>query len=316
MNIKTGKVVSVLLCAAATALHAAPRIECDAPEYNFGVRRDSETVVHQFTVKNAGDRPLVITRVKASCGCTAVKTSKDNILPGETASIEARFTLKDRRGAQRKSILVESNDPARPQIHLLLTGEIVTEVGIEPRYVNFSQIHTSRVATQSVALVSLRPDVRIVAVTSDDPSFAAEIAPDGRGLEIRTVPPLKEGFARARIEVKTNHPDGLGADVNIIGVVAGDLTVVPRDLILRASQPASRRVTLMVRPFEPFPFKVLSVEVPHPDVATSFAPLGNGAIAVTLDGLPDDPALNGKAVVIRTDRASSAELRVPIRVLP
>jgi hypothetical protein len=308
-------ILGILLLAGTSGL-AAPKIVCEASEFNFGVRRDDETVVHQFVLKNEGDAPLAITRVKASCGCTAVKSSASSIPPGESATIDARFTLRGRRGKQQKSIMVESNDPQNPRLRLWLKGEIVVEVALEPRYVNFRQMHKDSVATQTVELVSLRPHVRIINIKTDTTAYEATIDPDGRGLTVRTVPPLKEGLVRGRIVVTTDHPKGLTTDLNIAGVAVGDLTLLPRELILRKSWPDARRLTLVVRPFNKIAFEIKKVEVPLPSIKPTSKKQPDGTARIELADVRPDPALNGKQIVIHTSLPSCPTLRVPIRVLP
>ncbi|NQU41584.1 MAG: DUF1573 domain-containing protein [Lentisphaerae bacterium] len=315
MQTRLARFTAMFLLYGSVASVAAPQLHVPAPEYDFGVLRDHEQVVHRFVIRNSGDAPLAITRVKASCGCTAVKSSSDTIAVGEEAYVEAIFKLQGRRGKQKKSILVESNDPDTPRARLYLTGEIVTDVAIEPRFVNFNQIHIATVATQKVSLVSLRPDIRITGVKTDTTAFAATIDPDGRGLTIRSVPPLQAGYARGLMVVTTDHPDRLTTDVNIIGMVVGDVNVVPRDLILRTSQPGSPLRALVVRPYGTIAFKVLKVDLPSPTAQAVVKPIANGAVSVEISGLVADPALNGKEIVIHTDRASTPELRVPIRIL-
>jgi hypothetical protein len=308
--------IFVTLALTATCGLAAPKIACDAPDFNFGVKRDHETVVHSFVLRNDGDAPLAITRVKASCGCTAVKSSTNSILPGQTATVDARFTLKGRRGKQQKSITVESNDPATPRLRLWLKGEIVVEVALQPRYLNFRQVHKDSVVTQTVELVSLRPALRIIDVKANSASYEATIDPDGRGLTVRTVPPLKVGLVRGHMTVKTDHPMGLSTDLSIAAVAVGDLTVMPRELALRSSWPDARRVTLVIRPFNKLPFDITKVEAPLPSITTSFKKQPDGTARVDLDGVRPDKALNGKAILIHTSLKSSPVLRVPIRVLP
>ncbi len=295
---------------------AAPKISCEAPDFNFGVRRDNETVVHQFVIKNDGDAPLTITRVKASCGCTAVTSSASSIPSGETATVDARFTLRGRRGKQQKSIMVECNDPDMPRLRLWLKGEIVVEVALEPRYVNFRQMHKDSVATQRVELVSLRPNIRITHVKADSPAYEATIDPDGRGLTVRTVPPLTEGLVRGRMVVTTDHPMGLTTDLAIAGVAVGDLTLMPRELVLRSSWPDTRRLTLIVRPFNKLAFEITKVEVPLPSIKATVGKQPDGTARVELEGIHPDQALHGKAILIYTNLKSTPVLRVPIRILP
>lgn len=304
-----------LLILAASSL-AGPKIVCDKPDFDFGVRRDNEVVTHQYVVTNGGDAPLAITRVKASCGCTAVKSSASSIPPGESATIDARFTLRGRRGKQHKTITVESNDPATPRMRLSLKGDIVVEVALEPRYLNFRQMHKDNVVTQKVALVSLRPDIRIINVKAGSPAYEATIDPDGRGLTVRTVPPLEQGLVRGQVLVTTDHPMGLTANLNIGGVAVGDLTVLPRELVLRASYPQARRLTFLIRPFESIAFEITKVEAPLPSIKTSFRKQPDGTARVELDGVRPDSALNGKLILVHTNLKSSPTLRVPIRILP
>lgn len=308
--------VYLVLLAGAGVLTAAPNIVCDAPQHNFGVRRDNEIVKHRYVLRNTGDTPLAITRVKASCGCTAVKSSHTHIAPGQTATIDARFTLKGRRGKQRKSILVESNDPDTPRLRLWLKGAIVVEVALKPRYINFRRFHKDSIATQTVELVSLRPDIRITHVESNTHTFEATIDPDGRGLAVRTVPPLQEGLARGHMRIQTNHPRQLTANLNIAGIAVGDLSVLPREIILHESVRESRRVNLQVRPFGDLAFDVRRVEPPAPAITSTFSKEPNGTVTVVLDGVQPDAALNGKSVVIHTNLESTPTLRVPIRVRP
>lgn len=312
---KLYNMIAWIIVAAGTA-GGVPQIVCEAPEYDFGRRPDSETVVHEYQIKNAGDTALTIKRVKASCGCTAAQSDKETLAPGETSVVEAKFKLAGRHGKQRKTITVESDDPAKPRLQLILTGEITTEVALNPRYLNFGQVHKSVATTQSVALVSLKPEVRITGVTSDKAAFAATINPDGRGLTVRTVPPLAKGSIRARMTVTTDHPDGLTTYVNMGGVAVGDLSVVPLNVILRKAPAPARRVTLLVRPFKPMAFKIVKVDVPQEDVTTTIHPQTNGSVSIRIDGLRPTPDLNNNVIVIHTDVPAMPELRVTTKVIP
>ena len=46
---------------------------------------------YEFEYRNEGDKPLIITKVKASCGCTATNYSKEPLLPGESSKIRATY---------------------------------------------------------------------------------------------------------------------------------------------------------------------------------------------------------------------------------
>ena len=110
--------VPVVETAPAEEVVHAPKLVCDEPTYKFGELESSETVEHTFILRNEGDLDLEITRVKPACGCTAANLSEKIIHPGGEAQIRTRLSLRGRRGRQRKSITVESNDPKQPRLLL------------------------------------------------------------------------------------------------------------------------------------------------------------------------------------------------------
>src|SRR5688500_18360428 len=55
--------------------------------FDFGKIKVNKQVTHEFSFINAGDAPLVITSVQASCGCTVAKYSKDAIAPGSSGYV-------------------------------------------------------------------------------------------------------------------------------------------------------------------------------------------------------------------------------------
>jgi len=60
-------------------------------EYDFGTIKSGSPVSHEFEFKNDGTAPLVLTNVKASCGCTTPSWPKEPIAPGETGKISATY---------------------------------------------------------------------------------------------------------------------------------------------------------------------------------------------------------------------------------
>ena len=73
--------------------YAAPKLACDEPEYRFGELDSSETVKHDFVIRNEGDEPLKITRVRPDCGCTLARLKDKTIAPGKQTSLSARLSL-------------------------------------------------------------------------------------------------------------------------------------------------------------------------------------------------------------------------------
>lgn len=67
----------------------------------------SVEVVFRFT--NTGDKPLIISDVQVSCGCTVPEKPSEPILPGKKGYIKAVFNSESRLGPNYKTITVTSN---------------------------------------------------------------------------------------------------------------------------------------------------------------------------------------------------------------
>lgn len=106
------------------ALAEAPRVQFDATEFSYGKIKAGEKVTHEFRLTNAGKKPLIIRKVKASCGCTAATPDKSELKPGESTTIKVTFDSTGRSGRDSKSVTVITNDPRQPTTNLIIQGEI------------------------------------------------------------------------------------------------------------------------------------------------------------------------------------------------
>ena len=77
-------------------------------EYDFGEILQGDKVTHTFGFRNVGDRPITLSRVSASCGCTATSGTRGEIAPGAEGEVTATFNSTGRRGKQKKAVYVET----------------------------------------------------------------------------------------------------------------------------------------------------------------------------------------------------------------
>ncbi|MEZ4484127.1 MAG: DUF1573 domain-containing protein [Syntrophotaleaceae bacterium] len=64
-----------------TAVPAAPHLLAESPLHHFGKIAEGSTIEHTFRFQNSGDQPLVISKVRSSCGCTAALLSAERLRP-------------------------------------------------------------------------------------------------------------------------------------------------------------------------------------------------------------------------------------------
>ena len=114
---------SILLWTAACLVgYAQPKATFDKMTHEFGVVLWKHPATATFQIKNDGDKPLVISNVTTSCGCTVADWTKDPIAPGATGVVTSTFDAKA-LGHFYKDIGVYCNASARP-IYLMLRGEV------------------------------------------------------------------------------------------------------------------------------------------------------------------------------------------------
>ena len=116
-------IVTILLWTAFCLIGMAQaKATFDKEVHDLGVVLWKHPATATFTIKNEGDKPLVISNVTTSCGCTDAEWTKTPIAPGETGKITSTFDAKA-LGRFQKSVGVYCNASARP-IYLTLRGEV------------------------------------------------------------------------------------------------------------------------------------------------------------------------------------------------
>ncbi len=103
----------------------------------FGVFKRSQGVrTHTFTYENIGDSPVTISHVKASCGCTAMKWSKEPVAPGEQGSVTVRFDPGKFTGYFSKHVSVYTNRSTHPT-RLQVSGRVRVNNRLDDEFIHF-----------------------------------------------------------------------------------------------------------------------------------------------------------------------------------
>ncbi|MFM1745856.1 MAG: hypothetical protein RLZZ630_1793 [Bacteroidota bacterium] len=108
----------------ATGQSATPVIEFPEIRFDFGTINSGEKVKHVFRFKNTGDADLVLSQVKASCGCTTPTYTTDPVAPGEEGEITVEFNSEGISGQVAKDITVLANTTPTTSV-LTLSGEVI-----------------------------------------------------------------------------------------------------------------------------------------------------------------------------------------------
>ena len=93
----------VSLCAIAQKVSIA----CEKPMHDFGTIKEADgKVEHDFIIKNTGDKPIAISSVSSSCGCTIPEWDKAPLRPGQESKVHVVFDPHNNSGKFNKTITV------------------------------------------------------------------------------------------------------------------------------------------------------------------------------------------------------------------
>ena len=98
-----------------------PKLTFKSEVIDYGIIEKDANPLRNFSFKNTGDEPLLITNAKGSCGCTVPVYPTQAIAPGESSEIEVRYDTK-RVGVFKKTITVSSN--IGESVILTIMGEV------------------------------------------------------------------------------------------------------------------------------------------------------------------------------------------------
>lgn len=198
----------------------APKIVFKDESWDFGRIKQGEMLTHVFLFTNEGDAPLIIKKVRTSCGCTAVLVSEKKIAPGNKGEIKVDFNTKGYEGKVSKYVYVETNDPLEPQKQLVVTAKI--NVPPRPRieldrYSMDVGLILEAEEIQTKAKIKNRGELELrVDCSHRDAAFYREgkkisfplKIPAGNEVEIEIkIPPRKgKGLIREYVLVKSNDP--------------------------------------------------------------------------------------------------------------
>lgn len=114
-----------LLTVCCLATMGQAQITFDKKVHDFGIVLWKNPVTATFMVTNSGDKPLVISNVTTSCGCTVADWTKTPIAPGASGMVKSTFDAKA-LGRFQKSVGIYSNASERP-IYLSIRGEVTAD---------------------------------------------------------------------------------------------------------------------------------------------------------------------------------------------
>lgn len=316
-------IFALFFCMLAAPSFAQPEITCPNPTHEFGKRLISESVDHEFTIRNEGDAPLVLKGFKYTCGCTVASIDDEVVAPGEATIVHGHLNFMG-TGAVSKKLLLLTNDPVTPQFPLYFTGESLPIIVIEPERKNLGDVYDDSVFLEPIFLsagaetVTFHP---LENITSTVDWLGFNIVEEEAGKRYKIQPELTRrpdaGMVTLRINIPTDHPDMPSATVVYSANIIGDYHVWPDRLRYVRNENAlfSKTVEFSISEGRLGKFSIEEAIPPREDIKIEVTPNeDNTRYYITVQNFPvTDFSLSGKEIIFKTNL--DTPIRVPIQAI-
>ena len=220
---------------------AQPKATFDKKTHEFGVVLWKHPATAVFTVKNDGDKPLVISNVTTSCGCTVADWTKTPIAPGATGTVTSTFDAKA-LGHFYKDIGVYCNASDLP-IYLMLQGEVSAdpknytlthpyEIGpirLDKEAIEFDDVNKGDKPSMEILVANTSSEVYTPVLMHLPPYLEAVAVPERIG---------KKGTGKIKITLDTDKLPKFGLTTSTVylsrfpGDKVGDENSIPVSVVL------------------------------------------------------------------------------------
>jgi len=108
---------------------SGPKISFISDTYDYGtiVVGSEHNGEADFFFVNTGNQPLVLSNVRAGCGCTSPYWHREPVLPGDTAKVVLKYTTMRHPHTINKSAIVQSNAVNSENVIIRITGNVVAQ---------------------------------------------------------------------------------------------------------------------------------------------------------------------------------------------
>ncbi len=210
-------ILPILIAISIGAVFAQPKLEIvggDTQDWG-NVKAKESPLKADVKLKNIGDEKLVISNVKPTCGCTTAPLDKNELAPGESATMSVSLSVGSRTGNVNKSVYIYSNDAYRSKQVLRLKANVSRSLEIQPkRYLTFNEmtvglsqsasVNIKNNSNKTVTITDIKISPENMMINIDE---GQKIKP-GEAVKLEaTVRPTKKGYFNCHVTLKTTDKD-------------------------------------------------------------------------------------------------------------
>jgi len=242
-----GAVVAFYSLGHAARSKATLQVEREA--LDFGEVWVQESFRWTVPIRNTSDRPVHLSEVRASCGCTSVQPSNVSIPAGGQLPLTVQLDLTARTPAEARAETrpfsvaltpVLDADAGAADKGWTLQGRVRTPLAVEPHTLRFTGSNSIIRGTQGrTQVVEIRPLVPVLSLTARCDESLARVSverDESRGLYLASITPspaLAPSFYQFRVMIvpHTRANDLRPVPIAVSAAVVHDVEVIPPEIM-------------------------------------------------------------------------------------
>ena len=205
--------------------YTQPRIQIEGNGvYDWGkINPKGKALSAKVKIYNKGNKILKISKVKPACGCTTAPLDKNEIEPGEFATLSISLNV-NHDGIVSKSIAITSNDPKAENKNLILKANIIMPISLSNSMIGFSNLQIGKMVNTKILLKNnTNKDIKITKIVTFPDNLKIDLkaktiiaGANELGLNISYLPKNNSDL-RGKITLFTNNRDMEKVEISVWG---------------------------------------------------------------------------------------------------
>lgn len=206
---------------------AQPQLEIIGGDtYDWGDVKGVDKVQAKVQIRNSGTELLKIYEVKPTCGCTTAPLDKNELKPGEIATLDITLSLSGRQNQVTKTIRIKSNDPNASEKVLWLKCNVIRNLSIPNKFLSYKDMTVGYEKEEKIPITNTsKENITLSDFSVDNPDLSINLQgkvvlkPGETKYLIGVAKPRESGNFRAIIKFKTTDPENPEVIINAFGKV-------------------------------------------------------------------------------------------------
>jgi len=181
--------------------------------HDFGVVPRGQQLTHYFRIANPTSRPLHISNVRVSCGCTSARALETTVMPGRETAVYAVMDSRRFVGPKAVTIYVTFDQPRFEELRTVVQAFAREDLIFGPDALNFGKVKQGEVKSTSMNITIYNGAVQFPDAKSDT-NFIQPMIKEVRRtggeatyqVEAKVRPDTPAGVWFTDIWVTTNNP--------------------------------------------------------------------------------------------------------------